>query len=385
MGELKKIQIGTVGESYTHRRNFSRLNQEKVRFKRAYDLLTPYRFMIRFPWFKKRFSSVKLKHMHWEINIGNYDLYHFFDVVSTSKKPWFSSFSTSIPRWGFTEDGVSLLESGSCNKLIALSQCAYNIQSIRLKSSFPLAHDKIMSKTVIIHPPQKKNLSNWDDKKIDLEEPIKFCLVGNHFFRKGGMEILTVFDELKEFNSRISLTIISNIGYGDYASFTTKKDQKRAIDYLDYVQKNNKNITHLKNVPNEKVLEIMKNCHVGLLPTYSDAYGYSLLEFQSFACPVISTDVRALPEINNNKKGWIISVEKNHENEAFFRKPEQRKKLSGDIKNQLKKIILGIIEDPESIRTKGSIALDELYDKNSPVKNSERLLELYQEALQEKN
>ena len=50
---------------------------------------------------------------------------------------------------------------------------------------------------------------------------------------------------------------------------------------------------------NSEVMNILKNTHVGLLPTYADTYGYSVLEAQSFGCPVITTNIRAMPEINN--------------------------------------------------------------------------------------
>ncbi len=63
-------------------------------------------------------------------------------------------------------------------------------------------------------------------------------------------------------------------------------------------------------MPNQQVLELLKTCDVGLLPTYADTYGFSALEAQSAACPVISTDVRALPEINNTEVGWLINVPK---------------------------------------------------------------------------
>lgn len=52
----------------------------------------------------------------------------------------------------------------------------------------------------------------------------------------------------------------------------------------------------------------MKKSDVGLLPTWADTYGYSVLEFQACGCPVISSNTRGLPEINNNEAGWIINM-----------------------------------------------------------------------------
>ena len=42
----------------------------------------------------------------------------------------------------------------------------------------------------------------------------------------------------------------------------------------------------------------MATSHIGLLPTYNDSYGYSVIEFFSYGCPVITTNILALPEIN---------------------------------------------------------------------------------------
>ena len=50
-------------------------------------------------------------------------------------------------------------------------------------------------------------------------------------------------------------------------------------------------ITHYETLPNDYVLELMREQHVGLLPTWSDTYGYSVLEFQGIGVPVITTNV----------------------------------------------------------------------------------------------
>lgn len=71
----------------------------------------------------------------------------------------------------------------------------------------------------------------------------------------------------------------------------------------------------------------MKNSHVGLLQTWSDTYGYSVLEFQACACSVITTDLRALPEINNNEVGWLIELPKNIFKELVLEDEEHKNKI----------------------------------------------------------
>lgn len=379
----KKILIGTVGESYAHRRNFTDLNKDKVIFKRAYDFLTIYRFLMRKPYFHRLFASTKLKNMHYETNLFKYDMYHFFNTVSNSNKPWFSTFEDMLPRWGYTgneelgEDGVVMLESNSCKKLIALSQNAYDIQSRRLKKLFPSSHDNLMSKTIVLHPPQQQHISSWNEKGLSTFGTIKFCFVGNLFFRKGGMQILEVFEELINKGYDISLVIISKMEYGDLVSKTTLEDLNRAKDIIN----RNSSITLFENLANSEVLKIIKTTHVGLLPSFADTYGYSVLEFQSFACPVITTNVSALPEINDNLKGWIIEVEKNEGNFAITDTPTNLNKLEKTVRKALKNIIKEIAQNPNEIIIKGNFSLQQLEIKHNPKRHGDFLYKLYKENL----
>lgn len=380
MASNKKILIGTVGESYAHRRNFTDLNKDKVIFKRAYDLLTIYRFLMRNPFFHRLFASLKLKNMHYETNLFSYDMYHFFNTVSNSRKPWFSTFEDILPRWGYAEEGeegVVMLESNSCKKLIALSQNAYDVQSRRLKKLFPRSHDTLMSKTIVLHPPQQQHISSWKEKGLSTSGTIKFCFVGNLFFRKGGMQILEVFEELINEGYDLSLVIISKMEYGDFASKTTLEDVERAKDIIN----RNSSITWFENLANSKVLNIMKTIHVGLLPSFADTYGYSVLEFQSFACPVITTNVSALPEINDNMKGWIIDVEKNEDNLAIYDTSTNLIKLENTVRKALRDIIKEIVENPDEIITKGNFSLQQLEIKHNPKRHGDILYKLYKENL----
>ncbi len=85
-----------------------------------------------------------------------------------------------------------------------------------------------------------------------------------------------------------------------------------------FIQGNREWINYFPQLPNSEVLDMMKKAHIGLLPTYADTYGYSVLEFQAAGCPVVTTNVRSLPEINDNDKGWLIEVPKNRMGEAIY-------------------------------------------------------------------
>ena len=124
----------------------------------------------------------------------------------------------------------------------------------------------------------------------------------------------------------------------------------------------------------------MKTVHVGLLPTYADTYGYSVLEFQAAGCPVISTNVRALPEINNEEIGWIIEVPRNQLGEALYTTKNDRMETGRAIRCGLKRAIDEIMENRLIISRKADAALKHISDRHSPEVFSSRLREIYSKA-----
>src|SRR5690606_873447 len=118
-------------------------------------------------------------------------------------------------------------------------------------------------------------------------------------------ETLKVFEALLPAHSELFLNIVSSMNFGDYATHTNESHFELAQTIIDQFPNNIKHYKHLKN---EEVLDLFKKTHVGLLPTWADSFGYSVLEAQACGCPVITTDIRALPEINNNDIGWLIKV-----------------------------------------------------------------------------
>jgi glycosyltransferase involved in cell wall biosynthesis len=120
---------------------------------------------------------------------------------------------------------------------------------------------------------------------------------------------------------------------------------------------------------------------VGLLPTWADTYGLFVLEAQASGCPVITTDVRALAEINNSRIGWLIRVPKDALGEAIYATPENRLELSQKIQAGLEEIIRGIVEDPSVIASKGQAALERIRTEHDPQDYAEKLRQIYQAAL----
>lgn len=327
------------------------------------------------------------------------DLLHFFNTISFGTTPWITTFETIVPRYHCTMAchhgrncgyaslqheanvlrGLEALAGKSCKTIIALSECNLNMQKDFL-SHFPSFRSEIESKLVHLRPPQKVMLDSYWAKKLPLDKQIHFVFVGRAFFRKGGMQILEAFQELMEKRQYdLRLTIVSSMTLDNYATQETMEDVEKA---QHIIRRNSDWILHRRELPNQIVVELMKTAHVGLLPTFADTYGYSVLEFQAAGCPVISTDVRALPEINNEHVGWIIKVPKNRLGEGLYTTTEDRMEMAVTIKEGLKRAVREILESSGVIAHKGAAALERVRNKHSPSDFAGRLNEIYQRSLE---
>jgi len=191
----------------------------------------------------------------------------------------------------------------------------------------------ITAKIRVLHPAQEPLVDQVTPREYDHDHPIRFMMVGAGFFRKGGRELFRVFQKLADDEGLpVRLVIVSSLRIDSYAAHETEEDVAWAREiiagkpeWLEYYEK----------LPNPSVLDLLKGADVGLLPTWADTYGLSVLEAQAAGCPVITTNVRALPEINNNHVGWLIRVPKDDLGEANYTTPEDRENLSQVIQDGL--------------------------------------------------
>lgn len=118
----------------------------------------------------------------------------------------------------------------------------------------------------------------------------------------------------------------------------------------------------------------MKISDIGLLPTRADTYGYSILEMQAAGTPVITTNVRAIPEINTDETGWIIEVPKNSMGEANYQTKDDLKKLRETIQNGLTVILEDILLNTDTINPRRKASLDRILKEHNP-KDYEKVIE----------
>lgn len=348
---------------------------------------------------KDLFPAFDLNNQFDDFELNKVDILHFSNGISFGRTPWVSHFETLLPRFSglmqryngkiknpikltpLIQRGFAALQSPSCKRIIAWSQSAANIQSDLLTELPFEERETILKKMVVLHPPQELLVESPLQKQYSSFDPIRFILVGSGFFRKGGLETLKAFEKLvKNEGAPIKLVIVSSLRLEPYAARETEVEKDWAVRFIE---ENSDWIEYYSSLPNDKTIELIKKCDIGLLPTYADSYGFSVLEAQACGLPVISTDVRALPEINNTDIGWIIRVPKNDLGEALYFTAEDRERLSQQIQAGLEAIIHNIVADPFVIFEKAVKSIERIREMHDPTVYAQKLRAIYQDALQE--
>ena len=346
---------------------------------------------------KPLIPTFDLNNQFEDFDLNKVDLLHFSNGISYGKTPWVSHFETILPRFAelldrikqaddfttshdrLTLKGMEALRGSACKQLIAWSENAARIER-DLLCEFPSYYgEPIQTKIRVLHPAQEPLVEHVTPREYDQQHPIRFILVGAAFFRKGGRELLAAFEKLAvEENLPIQLVVVSSLRLEPYAAHETEED---VLNARQMIESKPQWLEYYESLSNSEVLELLKSADVGLLPTWADTYGLSVLEAQAAGCPMITTDVRALPEINNNRIGWLIKVSKDEHGEAIYSTVEERQQLSQTIQIGLETIIRGIVDDPGTIAQKGESALEHIRAEHDPLTYAENLRQIYQAAI----
>jgi glycosyltransferase involved in cell wall biosynthesis len=376
---MQKI-VGTHLSGYPQTRNISGLPFDNYQVKKVQNF-----FKI------PLFLNYKLYNQNPPVYLNSFqdfglnkcDLYHFFNAISYGKAPWITTFETALPRWGDVahskiRKGGELLASSSCKKLIALSECTKGIQQRYGQAYFPDLEKEIDNKSVVIHPSQVIMYDNSHRESIE-KVGLKVLLVGNQIFSKGGRELILASKKIYEKSGNIKLTIVSALEADSYATNTNEND---IIAIKKQIEQGSEYIDFLGRVPNQKVLDLLKTSHVAALPTYADTYGYFVLEAQASGCPVISTDIRALPEINNNEVGWVIHVPKNKDGNAILKTTGDREIYRDILVSELSNIFSQLLNKPTQIEMKSKKSLVRIKQYHNPILQARKIEAIYDEALE---
>jgi glycosyltransferase involved in cell wall biosynthesis len=128
-------------------------------------------------------------------------------------------------------------------------------------------------------------------------------LFSGDFFRKGGANLIDVFEQLQKEFEGIRLRVCCD----EKVDFITSNDALKA-EYLDRIRSNSA-IT-FGRVPREQMLrEVLPETDIYLLPTYYEAFGFAILEAMAYGIPVVASNVFAIPELlTDGHSGLLIDL-----------------------------------------------------------------------------
>jgi len=388
------MRIGIIGDFYPHQRNINgKIAENKYIYANKTDLFTIKKVInryLKFNLFKTRYDDQFMFKELWKNK--QIDVYHFFNTISLSSlTPWVTSYETMVPRLSQTLNGhhsqnpdysslkvdkevlktLKAIANESCLGIVPLSECSKRIQ-LDFLQHFPEYAPAIQKKTFVLHPPQPQLIECMADKQLDYSGKLRFLFVGSAFHRKGGVEMYNVFNKLRHAYD-FELIIVSSFSRSSWAKQETVEDIAQAKELI----KNSPWIQHYHSLPNKEVLHLMKNSHIGLLPTWAETYGFSVLEMQASGCPVITTNIRALPEINNNELGWLINIPKNRLGEAIYTTAENRTTIAQAIEKGLENCLREIFKNPEVVKLKAEKCLNRIKQNHSPEDHAHKLRNIY--------
>lgn len=390
------MRIGYIGNNYPERRNIINRCDEVTYFNISWTNIYTYINRFNFQWrklFKRNFFRAEY-YRYRNVFPVKVDGIHFFNSISFGTHPFVVTFETLLPYYWVVkhhykdlndlqmlieddrvEEALRMLAHDRCRVLIAMSENT-RLNQIQFLEVYPHLKDSIASKIQVLHPPQM-SLGSSALKKEN-PECFELIFVGRAFYRKGGKELIAALDEVrKSFN--IKLYLISSL---DPEAGWFNVNEEGIGDDLEWIAQKSW-IEHHRNIPNDEVIQWMQRCHLGFLPTWQDTYGYSVLEMQACGCPVVTTDIRSLAEINSNDWGWVIDVPKNRWSEWDFEPLGGESKASEWLTNQIVEVTKKALSNTAVLAEKSKLCLTHIKDHHDPVQHGKALGDLYQRVFKE--
>ena len=316
-------------------------------------------------------------------------LLHTFNTINMGSMPFLTHFETELPWWAsyervksnkeqFIRGGLQQIAGNSCVGICALSDDARKRQYafVRNNGLDSAAIEAIDKKCVTLYPPQKILAKNIE--RFDHVDKVKFIFVGGYFFLKGGIEILDALCDLRRKYRNFELTVISTLAIVPNWNvlFITEDEIRKTLEILTKTEW----ITWHNGLPNKDVLQLLNEHHVGLLPSYQETFGYAVLEEQAAGLPVITTDIRAFPETNNTRIGYVVNMP----NRSAIEPGTDRATVSAHrkiLRLRLAAIFEDILACPAQLAEKSRLAMQRIREMHDPAAYAQRIDELYRTCL----
>ena len=225
----------------------------------------------------------------------SFDLAHFVNHIPLLQaKPWLVTFESALPRMFPPKEPLrrhlrDQLCEPQCLGIVAMS--AWAMATFQRVNAGWSGLSDALSKSLILPPAVPPQTAR--PRTLRAGERIHIVFVGNNFSRKGGIVALRLAKMALAEKLRLHFHLVSTkmICSG---SHTDHPDAARYADDLKGLAL--PNVTFHGAKTNQQVQELMQTCHLNLLATLHDTYGFSVLEGFAHGLAAITSDVCALPE-----------------------------------------------------------------------------------------
>ena len=372
----KKYIIGTNSVDYNPKRNFAGLPFKSFRVEKRLDLFR----ILDYIYFKfKHKSHLFFSNSFFDMGLNRVELYHFFNSVPFTSKPWVVTYENEVPRpYLQSKSLVKRLAKNNCKKIIAFCDRARAIETFLLEK-YPEYKQQILDKLIVLQPSQQLHVNSIEEK--EQSGPVVFTFVGVDFFRKGGEEVLNATEQLIEEGYDFRLNVVSKLQKGNWKDeFVTSSHIERA---KNVIQKHSNIINYYYSLQGNEIITLFKKSHVGLLPSFGETYGYVVLEAQACGCPVITTDMPPFSEFNSNTIGWLIKVPTKERNGTFDSdlSLHNLELFQSAIRKGLYESMKEAILNRQILNQKAKNAILHIKENHSPEKNAAFLEEIYFNSL----
>jgi glycosyltransferase involved in cell wall biosynthesis len=184
--------------------------------------------------------------------------------------------------------------------------------------------------------------------------------------------------------------VISRIEADNWLTKTSKKDEEEMKKKL----MESSGVNWINGISYTEIVEkFLPEADIFVLPTWGDNWGHVLCEAMSAGLPVISTKIRAIPEIiQHNTNGFLIDlpVDKHgvlYTNKLNTKDPDYfktaREEYKGIMKKELKNYLIKLLQDKDTLFKFGQKARKLFKEKFTYEARNKKLIKIYENILKE--